>query len=405
MDIEKIRSDFPLLQKEIGNKKIVYFDNACTSLKPKQVIQAISDYYTDYGACVGRSVHKLSAKTTERFDEARDKVAKFINARKSSEIIWTKNTTEAMNLVAHGFVFKKKGNVVTTNLEHTSGLLPWQGLAASGAINLDFVLCDKDGVFDINKFSEKINKNTDIVSVLATSNVTGTSLPIKEIAKIAHDNGALLVVDGAQSVPHSITNVRDSGIDFLAFSGHKMLGPTGIGCLYGREELLGRLRPLTIGGGSITNANLNSYVPNKLPDMLEGGIQDYSGAFGFGAAIDYLNNIGMRNIIAHEKELSKRLITGMLSIEGPSIIGPRDWKVRETPLVSFTIEGMEAHDIAYALDSYNIAIRSGTHCTYPFHRYISKEKGSARASLYFYNTFEEVDFFINKLNDTIKTLV
>jgi cysteine desulfurase/selenocysteine lyase len=405
MDIERIREDFPILQKEIGGKRIVYFDNACTSLKPKKVVQAVSDYYTDYGACVGRSVHKLSAKTTERFNDAREKVAKFVNARKPSEIIWTKNATEAMNLVAHGFNFKNKGNVVTTNLEHTSGLLPWQALASTGAINLDFVLCDKDGVFDINKFAEKINKDTDIVSVLATSNVTGTSLPVKEIARIAHDNGALLVVDGAQSVPHSVTNVRDSGMDFLAFSAHKMLGPTGIGCLYGREELLDKLRPFAIGGGSITNADLRSYVPNKLPDRLEGGIQDYSGVFGFGAAVDYLNRIGMKNIIAHEKELSKRLVDGLLGIEKLGIIGPKDWKARDTPIASFTVQGMEAHDIAYALDSHNIAVRSGTHCTYPFHRYIGKEKGSARASLYLYNTSEEIDYFINKLNDTIKTLV
>jgi len=218
MNVEKIREDFPLIKKS----HIIYFDSACTTLKPQQVVDAIVEYYTEYTGCAGRSIHKLATKTTEKFEEAREKVARFINAKDSAEIIWTKNTTEAMNLVAHGFNFKKGDSVITTNLEHSSGLLPWQVLADKGIIDLDFVLCNKDGEFDVEKFKEKIDKKTKLVSIVFTSNVTGTTAPLKEIVKIAHDSGAVVIADGAQAVPHIEIDVRKLDVDFLAFSGHKM---------------------------------------------------------------------------------------------------------------------------------------------------------------------------------------
>ena len=398
MNVEKIREDFPLIKKS----KIIYFDNACTTLKPRQMVDAVVEYYTEYTGCAGRSIHKLATKTTEKFEESRGKVASFINAKEPSEIIWTKNTTEAMNLVAHGFNFKKGDRVITTNLEHSSGLLPWQIIANKGMIDLDFVLCDKEGEFDIEKFEEKIDKKTKLVSVVFTSNVTGTTAPIKEIVKIAHDNGSVVLVDGAQTVPHMEVDVRKLNLDFLAFSGHKMCGPTGIGCLYGKKNLLEKLSPFIVGGETIRDADLKTCVFDNLPQRLEAGIQNYAGAIGFGSAVDYLKKIGMKEIEKYEKELAKDLIEGLLTIKSLSLIGPKDWK-KKNALASFNIKGMEPHDVATFLDHENIAVRSGTHCTYPFHKFIESPKGSVRASLYFYNTKEEIKVFIDKLSSIVKT--
>lgn len=399
MDFKKIREDFPAIK----NTGIIYFDNACTTLKPQAVVDAVVEYYTEYTGCAGRSIHKLATKTTDKFEGAREKIAKFINAKDSKEIIWTKNTTEGMNLVANGFGFKKGDKVVTTNLEHTSGLLPLQVLARKGKIILDFVLCNKDGEFDAEKFKEKIDRKTKLVSVIFSSNVTGTTAPIKEIVKIAHDQGALVLADGAQSVPHLETDVRKLDLDFLAFSGHKMCGPTGIGCLYGKQELLEKLSPLALGGETISDMDLNTCVFEKIPHRLEAGIQHYAGAIGFGAAVDYLKKIGMKNIEEYEKKLTKELIEGLLKIPNISLIGPTDWK-KKNALAAFTVKGMQPHDIAMFLDHENIAVRSGMHCAYPFHKSIALPKGSARASLYFYNTTEEIRTFLDKINNMVKIL-
>ena len=399
MDVEKIREDFPVIKKT----GIIYFDNACTTLKPQAVVDAIVEYYTEYTGCAGRSIHQLATKTTDKFEEAREKIAHFINAKDSKEIIWTKNTTEGMNLVAHGFDFKKGDKVVTTNLEHTSGLLPFQVLAGKRNIILDFVLCNKYGEFDAEKFKEKIDRKTKLVSVIFSSNVTGTTAPIKEIVDIAHDQGALVMADGAQAVPHLEVDVRKLGVDFLAFSGHKMCGPTGIGCLYGKQELLENLSPFALGGETISDMDLNTCVFESIPHRLEAGIQHYAGAIGFGAAIDYLKKIGMKNIEKYEKDLAKELIEGMLRIPNLSLIGPTDWK-KKNALAAFLIKGMQPHDIAMFLDHEKIAVRSGMHCAYPFHKSINLPKGSARASLYFYNTTEEIRTFLQKLNYMVKTL-
>ena len=402
MNVERIREDFPFLKQKINGKPIIYLDNACTTLKCQQVVDAVVEYYTEYTGCAGRSIHKISKKTDEKFEESRNKVAKFVNA-KSDEIIWTRNATEAINLVAKSFDFNKGGKVVTTNLEHSSGLIPWQVLSEKGAIDLDFVLCNKDGGFDLEKFKEKIDKKTRLISIIFSSNVTGTTVPIKDIVKMAHDNNALVLADGAQAVPHLPVDVKKLDLDFLAFSGHKMCGPTGIGCLYGKKELLEKLTPFMVGGETITDAELRSHVFDKLPHRLEGGIQHYAGAIGLGAAVDYLRKIGMSDIEKYEKELSKELIEGLLNIPHLSLIGPKDWK-RRNALAAFVIKGINPHDIAMILDHDNICIRSGMHCAYPIHKFLNEPKGSARASLYFYNTKDEIKFFIEKLNHIVKTL-
>jgi cysteine desulfurase/selenocysteine lyase len=402
MDINKIREDFPILNKKINGKPFIYFDSACTSLKPKKVIDAILEYYTEYTGCAGRSVHKFATRTTEEFEKAREKVAKFINAKKSEEIIWTKNTTEAINLISHSFRFNKGDKVLTTNLEHSSGLMPWQLRAEKGDVNLDFVLCNNEGEFNIEEFKNKINKKTKLISIIHASNVTGTKAPLEEIIKIAHDNGSLVLVDGAQSVPHFSVDVRKLDIDFLAFSGHKMCGPTGIGCLYGKYDLLKELQPFILGGETIKDADLKYHVLEEIPQRFEGGIQHYSGAIGLGAAVDYLYAIGMKNIETYEKELAKLLIEGLLTVPRIDLIGPKDYK-KKSALAAFNIKGMEPHDIAIMLDEQNIFVRSGMHCAYPIHKFLHENKGSARASLYFYNTKDEVKIFIEKLNNIAKT--
>ena len=403
MDIDKIRQDFPILSKKIDGKSFIYFDSACTSLKPKKVIDAILAYYTEYTGCAGRSVHKFATRTTEEFEKAREKVAKFINAKRPEEIIWTKNTTEAINLVSHSFKFNKGDKVLTTNLEHSSGLMPWQLRAEKGDIVLDFVLCDNEGEFNIEEFKRKIDKKTKLVSVIHVSNVTGTKAPLEEIIKIAHENGSLVLVDGAQSVPHYPMDVRKLDIDFLAFSGHKMCGPTGIGCLYGKYDLLKELQPFIIGGETIRDADLKYHVLEEVPQRFEGGIQHYAGAIGLGAAVDYLSSIGMKNIENYEKELTKLLIEGLLTVPKIDLLGPKDYK-KKGALAAFNIKGMEPHDVAIMLDEQNIFVRSGMHCAYPIHKFLHENKGSARASLYFYNTKEEVKIFIEKLSIIAKML-
>jgi len=402
MDINKIREDFPILQKKVDGKPFIYLDSACTTLKPKKVIDAILGYYTEYTGCAGRSVHKFATRTTEEFEKAREKIAKFINAKRAEEIIWTRNTTEAINLVAHSFKFDKGDKVITTNLEHTSGLLPWQLKAQRGEIVLDFVLCDNDGEFKVEDFKNKIDKKTRLVSIIHASNVTGTKAPLEEIIKIAHDNGSLVLVDGAQSVPHYPIDVRKLDIDFLCFSGHKMCGPTGIGCLYGKYDLLKEFQPFIAGGETVKDIDLKTCTLEDLPQRLEGGIQHYAGGIGLGAAVDYLSSIGMKNIETYEKELAQPLIDGLLSIPGIDLIGPKDYK-KKGALAAFNIKGMEPHDIAIMLDEQNIFVRSGMHCAYPIHKFLHDPKGSVRASLYFYNTKEEVKTFIEKLNDIAKT--
>ncbi|MBT3395263.1 cysteine desulfurase [archaeon] len=380
MNVEKIRKDFPIFEK----KKFIYFDNACMPLRPKVVIDKINEYYTEYPACAGRSYHDFGTRLTDEVANARDLVKKFIGAKKAKEIIFTKNATESINLVANSFKFN---SVLTSDREHNSNLLPWQ------KFDHDVVKSKKDFSFDLESFSDKV-KNFDIVSMVHTSNLEGYSLPVKEIIKIAHEQGAKVLLDGAQSVPHKEINVRKLDVDFLAFSGHKMLGPNGVGVLYGKEELLDGMKPFILGGETVSDSTYDSYKLEELPHKFEAGLQNYPGILGLGSAAKYLMKIGRNNIEKHENMLKSKI-----DIEGVEKIG----HVGESGIFNFNIPGKGAHEVAMMLSaSKNIMIRSGAHCMHSWFNSRNLE-GSARASFYLYNTLEEIDTFVEEL-EKIKKL-
>ncbi len=387
MNVNKIREDFPVLQK------VIYFDNACMSLKPKQVIHALTSYYLDFPACGERSEHQLGKIVTEKVDEARRSVAKFINAV-PEEIIFTKNTTEAINLVANSLDLKKDDIVLTTDKEHNSNLLPWR------KFNHQFVKSKSDNTFDLEAFEKKV-KGVKLVAMSHTSNLDGVSIPAKEIVDIAHKHGVLVLLDGAQSVPHKEIDVRKLDVDFLAFSGHKMCGPTGTGVLYGKLNLLENMKPFIVGGGTVKNSWYDKQEWEDVPHRFEAGLQDYAGIIGLGEACRYLKNVGMKNIEQHELELNKRM-TDALANE-VKLIGPKDPALR-SGIFSFNIEGMDMHEIAGILDnSANIAVRAGNHCVHSWFN-AHNLKGSVRASVYFYNTLEEVDKFVEEVKKILKFL-
>ncbi|MBS3068831.1 cysteine desulfurase [Candidatus Micrarchaeota archaeon] len=397
MDAQKIRSDFPILQG--GN--LIYFDNACTTLKPRQAIDAQSEYYSSYSACSGRSAHRLSKKADEKFSRSRETVAKFIGA-KSSEIIWTKNTTEALNLVAHSFDFSQRKKVVLTNMEHHSALLPFMHLAQKGAITTDFALAGKDGTFSSDAFSTAIDKNTALVVVHHTANSTGCPSPYKEITKIAHENGALVLIDAAQGAPHHKIDFKKEDFDFLAFSGHKMLGPTGIGCLVAKEQHMQKLNPFMLGGGTIESVSLSEMKLLQTQERFEAGVQNYAGAIGMGEAANYLMKIGMENVEEYEQGLAAELISAVQSIEGATIYGNASSKQRSA-LLSFNLKNVSAHQTSLMCDSLSqIALRSGLFCAQPAMEHMGAPKGAVRASLYIYNTKEEIRIFRDTLEKIAK---
>lgn len=395
MDFNKLRADFPIFK---SHPQLIYFDNACTTQKPQCVVDAIVAYYTEHTACSGRSAHKMAKETDIKFEEARKKVAKFVGASEN-DVVWTKNTTESMNLVANSFDFKAFGRnkVVTTNLEHHSAILPFQLLAARGEISFDFAEADESGTIPDEEWNKKIDRNTALVVVHHSNNTLGTKSNLRHIIKVAHDNGALVLVDGAQGVPHCEVNFKREGYDFLAFSGHKMLGPTGIGCLIGRKELLAQLRPFAVGGGTIQNVKLpegTTYLAP--PQRFEAGIQHYAGAIGFGAAVDYLSKIGMRNVQLHEQVLASKLYDVLSSVGGIKIYGPQTAKDHGA-LFSFNLGKGKPHEVALMLDQFNIAVRSGLFCAQPAMEAMGAKDGAVRVSLYLYNTLAEIDSFEEKM--------
>ncbi|VVB58518.1 Cysteine desulfurase [Candidatus Anstonella stagnisolia] len=397
MDIQKVRSDFPLLQ----GGKLIYFDNACTTLKPRQVIDAQTEYYSTYSACAGRSAHHLSKKVDEETAKSRETVAKFVGA-KANELIWTKNTSEAINLVAHSFDFSQKKKVVLTNMEHHSALLPFMHLAKSGKIKTEFALAGKDGSFSSDAFTNAVDKETALVVVHHTTNSTGCTAPLKEITKIAHENGALILIDAAQGAPHHKIDFKKEDFDFLAFSGHKMLGPTGIGCLVGKEHLLEKLNPFMLGGGTIETVSLSEMKLHSLPDRFEAGIQNYSGMLGMAAVANYLMKIGMENIEKYEHELFAELLAAVQSVPDSTIYGNTSSKARSA-LLSFNLKNISAHQVALMSDSLSqIALRSGLFCAQPAMEHMGAPKGAVRASLYIYNTKEEVQIFKDTLQKIAK---
>jgi cysteine desulfurase/selenocysteine lyase len=399
-ELERIRADFPILCKGINGKPVIYFDSSCMSLRPRQVIRAMDEYYEEYPACAGRSFHKLGKRATEKFVEARATIAKFLGARKSEEVIFTKNASEGINLVAHSLNFNKGDIVITTDREHNSNLLPWQLLAKRTGAEHKVIYSNGNMEFDLEKFSGMMNKQVKLVSVVHTSNLDGYTLPAKEIVKIAHENGSLVMLDGAQSAPHREVDVRKLDVDFFVISGHKMLGPAGTGALYGRYELLDRMEPFMIGGDTVQNSTYDSYVLLKPPQKFEAGLQNYAGSMGFAEAARYLERVGKEKIERHENELNKFISERFLQIEGTSIIGPKQVELRGGT-VSFNMEGLDSHDIAVMLDEKNIMVRSGQHCVHSWFN-AHNIPGCVRVSLYLYNTKEETEKFLNAMTEIAK---
>ncbi|EAG1936394.1 cysteine desulfurase [Listeria monocytogenes] len=401
IDIQKIRADFPILAQEINEKPLAYLDNAATSQKPKQVIEALTHYYEFDNANVHRGVHTLAARATDAYESARGKVAKFIHAREVAEIIFTRGTTSAINLVVDSYAeanIEAGDEIVISYLEHHSNLIPWQQLAKRKGAVLKYIELEEDGTISVEQAKKKIGEKTKIVALAHVSNVLGTITPIKEIAAIAHQFGAVILVDGAQAVPHMEVDVVDLDADFYAFSGHKMMAPTGIGALYGKRELLDAMEPTEFGGEMIDFVELYDSTWKELPWKFEAGTPIIGGAIALGAAIDYLAEVGLENIHAHEQALASYAIEEMSKIEGITIYGPKDASKR-CGLVTFNLEGAHPHDIATILDEDGIAIRAGHHCAQPLMKWLDVSS-TARASFYIYNTKEEIDALIDGLKLT-----
>jgi cysteine desulfurase/selenocysteine lyase len=400
LDVKKIRRDFPIL-----DSGIMYLDNAASSLTPEPVIQKMLEFYHNYRANVERGVHRFSQKASEEYEKAHAKVADFINAKSETEIILTKNATEAINLVANGVNWKKGDKIVTSLIEHHSNFIVWLRLKKRYGVNVEIVKPNREGIFDTADFEKAIDNKTSLVALTHVSNVLGVKTPVKEVAKIAHDHDAHLLVDGAQSVPHLKVDVQKIGCDYLAFSGHKMLGPTGVGVLYARKELLDNLEPLSIGGGTIADVGLDYYTLTESPMRFEAGTPAIAEAIGLGAAIDYLKKVQLENIEAYERELVKKMYQGLVSIPNVEVYGPKKAEQR-TGIVSFNVGDLSPHDVALALDvSANIMVRSGHHCCLPLHKELLKRReGTVRASLYLYNTETEVEKLVSMVNEIARSL-
>lgn len=383
---EKIRQDFPVL-----TKPVIYFDNACMSLKPRQVVDKMNWYYNECTACAGRSSHRFAQEVGIKEEEARESIKSLVNAKQKEEIVFTKNTTESINLVANGLSLKQGDEVIISDKEHNSNLIPWLKLKEKGII-LKVTNSNEDNTFNIENLNKNLTNKTKLVSIVHTSNLDGATNPIKEISKMTHDNNSLLLVDGAQSIPHKEIDVRTLGADFFAFSGHKMLGPTGTGALYGRKDLLEGLDQFIVGGETVLDSTYESYVKEYVPNKFEAGLQNYAGNIGFGEAARYLKRIGLDNIEKHELKLNKILTEGLQKEKKITLLGPN--VENRSGIFSFNIEGMNPHHVSGILDnSEGILIRSGQHCV---HSWFNKHKlkGSARASLYFYNTEDEARRFV-----------
>lgn len=404
-NINKIREDFPTLSMQVNGKNLVYLDNGATTQKPKAVIKAVKSYYKEMNANPHRGAHYLSIKATDAYEGAREKVREFINAKESKEIIFTKNTTEALNLLAYsyGMSFIEKGDeIVVSIMEHHSNILPWQNVALSKGAVLKFMYIDENGHIPESEIKEKITEKTKLVSIGHVSNVLGTVNPVKDITKYAHSKGAVVVVDSAQSVPHMKVDVQDIDADFMVFSGHKMLGPMGIGVLYGRVELLEKMPPFLRGGDMIEYVWEQKATFAELPFKFEAGTQYVEGAVGLAAAIDYLNEIGFDNIERVEKELLGYALRKMSEIPYVTVYGPKKLEER-SGVISFNIDGVHPHDVASIVDTYGVALRAGHHCAQPLLRYMDVN-ATCRISFYFYNTKEEVDTFIESIKNVRKWL-
>jgi cysteine desulfurase/selenocysteine lyase len=400
-DVDSIRADFPILNRKINGQQLVYLDNAATTQKPAQVIKSLTDYYEQTNANVHRGVHTLSIEATDGYELARTKVAKFINAPRREEVIWTRNTSESLNLVAATWAeanLSEGDNIVITMMEHHSNIVPWQQLAFKKGAEVRYLQHDDEGVIDIDGAGGVIDSRTKIVAATHMSNVLGTINPIAKLAELAHDVGALILVDAAQSVPHMPVDVQALDADFLCFSAHKMLGPTGIGVLWGRYDLLEAMPPYMFGGDMILEVTYEDAKWNDLPYKFEAGTPNIADAFATGAAVDYLSALGMENVWKHEQELTAYAMEQVLSLDNVKVLGPQDPALRGG-VISFIHDTIHPHDLGTALDQQGIAIRTGHHCAMPLVRSYDVV-AAARASFYIYNTKSEVDAFVNGISET-----
>lgn len=397
LDIHAIRNDFPVLNQKINDFDLVYFDNAATTQKPKAVIEAISRYYEHDNSNIHRGVHTLSVRATEHYEAARSKVKRFINANSPNECIFVRGTTEAINLVAQSLVAPRilpDEEILITHMEHHSNIVPWQMVCKKTGAKLQVVPISLDGEILLEEFAKKLNKNTKFVAIAHASNALGTVNPVKEMIKMAHDYGAEVLLDGAQAIPHLPVDVQDLGCDFYAFSGHKLYGPTGIGVLWGKEELLNAMSPYQGGGEMINYVTFDATEYAAIPHKFEAGTPNIAGVIGLGAAIDYLESLDMEAIIAYETQLLDYATAGVRSVGGFNIIGTAQQKV---PVVSFVHGTIHAHDVGTILDSEGIAVRSGHHCAMPLMDFYNVA-ATSRISLSFYNTREEIDRCIKVLH-------
>ncbi|GGI98764.1 cysteine desulfurase SufS [Alicyclobacillus cellulosilyticus] len=398
MDVAAVRRDFPILQQTVNGHPLVYLDNAATSQKPRPVIEAIRHYYETYNANVHRGVHTLGTKATEAYELAREKVARFIHAPSAEQVIFTRGTTESINMIAYGFARPRLGpgdEIVTTAAEHHSNLVPWQQVARATGAALKFIPLQPDGTISLDDVRRTVTPATKLVAIAHVSNVLGTIHPVREIAEIAHAAGAVVVVDGAQSVPHLPTDVQAMDCDFLAFSGHKMCGPTGIGVLYGKRKWLDEMEPTYFGGEMIDVVELHQSTWKETPWKFEGGTPIIAGAIALGVAVDYLTGIGMEAIRQHDRALTAYALERLRRVEGITVYGPARAEQRGG-LVTFNLEGVHPHDLATVLDAEGIAIRAGHHCCQPLMRWLGVP-ATARASFYLYNTEQDIDALVNAL--------
>ncbi|MBS4195239.1 cysteine desulfurase [Lederbergia citri] len=401
MNNYEVRKLFPILDQEVNGHPLVYLDSAATSQKPVQVIEVLDEYYREYNSNVHRGVHTLGTRATDRYEAAREKVRKFINASSIEEIIFTRGTTTALNTVAVSYGMenlKEDDEIVISYMEHHSNIIPWQQLAKRTGAKLKYIPLLEDGSISLEDARETITPKTKIVSIMYVSNVLGVINPIKDLAAIAHENGAVMVVDGAQAAPHMQVDVRDLNCDFFAFSGHKMCGPTGIGVLYGKREHLEKMEPIEFGGEMIDFVGLQESTWKELPWKFEAGTPIIAGAIGLGAAIDFLEKIGTDNILEHEHRLAAYALEKMSSIEGLTIYGPKEAEKR-AGVITFNLEDVHPHDVATVLDSEGIAIRAGHHCAQPLMKWLNVSS-TARASFYLYNTEQDIDMLVDGLVKT-----
>ncbi|HIH76551.1 MAG TPA: aminotransferase class V-fold PLP-dependent enzyme [Methanomassiliicoccales archaeon] len=393
MDVTRVRKDFPLFQQE---KPPIYLDSACQSLRPRQVIDAMNEYYCDFPACGGRSVHRLATEVSIRLDKAREDVASFVGVKDAECVMFTKNATESMNTVAKGLRLERGDRVVTTDMEHNSNHVPWVLLAKEKGLRRGYLSFQELEQGNLEPLKEELEKGVKLLSVVHTNNVDGSSIPLKKMVELAHDHGALVMADGCQYAPHNPLDLTDMDVDLYAWSMHKMLGPSGTGILYGKREVLEKVEPLVTGGGGVAITTYDTADILPIPERFEAGLQNYAGIIGSGAAVRYLQDIGMEEISEHERRLNVIATDGLMYVRNLSMLGPADPR-RKGGIFSFNLKGMLPHDVAMILDEIaSVLIRSGMHCVHPYFSSHGLE-GCARASFYLYNTEEELRRFIESV--------